>query len=313
MNNTGDAQVGDTVTAKIDVARRKQIVLHHSAAHLLQAALIKVLGDEVKQAGSQVRENRTRFDFSFSRAMTDTEVADVEDIINNWIWEGLDVTTVEMALEEARKTGAIALFGEKYDDVVRVVTMGKISTELCAGTHAANTRDMGLAKIISESAIAAGTRRIEMVVSKAAFEYFQGAVADEKVKVAELTEKNRELKKELTRANESSAREKFAALAVQAVDSVLITRVDGGDLKIGVETLAKNLDIVVLASNNSVAAAVSAEFIKKGFNAGAIVGEIAKATGANGGGRPNFAQGGVKDASKLEEALREVRKKTTQG
>jgi alanyl-tRNA synthetase len=305
----GEAAAGDAVSARIDTARRNQIMLHHSVAHLLQAALIKVLGDEVKQAGSQVRENRARFDFSFSRAMTHAEIADVERIINNWIWEGLDITTVEMAIEEARKTGAIALFGEKYEDVVRVVTMGKISTELCAGTHAANTRDMGLAKIISESAIAAGTRRIEMAVSKAAFEYLQGVNEGEKAKVAELTEKNKELQKELTRTKEEQAREKFAAMASQAKDGILIARVDGGDLKTGVETLAKNLDIVVLASDSSVAAAVSEKFIQKGFNAGAIVGEIAKATGANGGGRPNFAQGGVKDVSKLDEVLDEISKR----
>ncbi|MDR1326914.1 MAG: alanine--tRNA ligase, partial [Heliobacteriaceae bacterium] len=308
----GEVIIGDSVKARIDEARRAQIRLHHSAAHLLQAALIKVLGDEVRQAGSQVKENRTRFDFSFSRAMTSREIADVEAIMNNWIWEGLDICTVEMAIEEAKRTGAIALFGEKYDEVVRVVTMGSISKELCAGTHAQNTGYMGLAKIISESAIAAGTRRIELAVSKAAYEVLNKLIENEKRRVTELDGKYKDTQKEIAHVREQSARREFAKMSVKANDfdigKLLITRVNEGDLKIGAEALAKKLgeSIIVLASKTSVTARVSDGFVKKGFNAGQIVSEISKATGANGGGRPNFAQGGVKDAAKLDEVLEKV-------
>lgn len=167
----GEITIGETVKAKIDLPRREEIRLHHTSAHLLQAALIKVLGDEVHQAGSQVEPDRMRFDFTFSRAMTPDEIFKVEEILNNWVAKGLNVHTDVMDIEQAKLTGATALFGEKYDEVVRVVSIGNetcISKEFCAGTHARNTRDLRLVKIVSEGAIAAGTRRIELAVSRAA-------------------------------------------------------------------------------------------------------------------------------------------------
>ena len=190
----GEINVNDDVIAVIDSAKRAEIKVHHTSAHLLQAALIKVLGNEVKQAGSQVEENRMRFDFTFSRAMTPDEVQKTETIMNQWIWEKLPVQTEVMNIEEAKLTGATALFGEKYEDEVRVVSIGGakkckcgggkckghghhhsvsdvISMEFCAGTHAKSTGDLRLVKIISEGAIAAGTRRIELVVSNAAVDY----------------------------------------------------------------------------------------------------------------------------------------------
>lgn len=158
----GEITIGEKVKAAIDVPRREEIRLHHTSAHLLQAALIKVLGDEVHQAGSQVEENRMRFDFSFNRAMTPDEIFKVEEIMNNWIAKGYEVKTDVMDIEQAKLTGATALFGEKYDDVVRVVSItdGKtcISKEFCAGTHARNIRDLRLVKIVSECAISAGTQ-----------------------------------------------------------------------------------------------------------------------------------------------------------
>ena len=263
----GEITIGESVHAKIDVARREEIRLHHSSAHLLQAALVKVLGDEVKQAGSQVEENRMRFDFTFSRAMEPDEIFKAEEIVNKWIAEALPVTTEEMDIEHAKLTGATALFGEKYEDVVRVVSMGNpshcVSKEFCAGTHARNTRDLRLFKVVSEGAIAAGTRRIEAVVSKAAFEFMNAKV--------------REM-------------DKLSLMFKAHYD----------------EVLARVESIIVLASARTVAVKVSDSFIKKGINAGKIVGEIARATGANGGGRPNFAQGGVKDSSKLDEILAQV-------
>ena len=182
----GEIIIGDKVKAMIDVPRREEIRLHHSSAHLLQAALIKVLGEEVHQAGSQVEPDRMRFDFSFSRAMTPEEIFKVEDIMNDWVAKGLEVHTDVMDIEQAKLTGATALFGEKYDDIVRVVSIGAgagcISKEFCAGTHARNTRDLRLVKIVTEGAIAAGTRRIELVVSKAAFEFMNAKVLSEVIK-----------------------------------------------------------------------------------------------------------------------------------
>ncbi len=329
----GEIIIGENVRAKIDLARREEIRLHHSSAHLLQAALTKVLGNEVKQAGSQVEENRMRFDFTFSRAMTPAEISKTEDIVNEWIAEGLDVTTQEMDIEQAKLTGAVALFGEKYEDVVRVVSMGIggncISKEFCAGTHARNTRDLRMFKIVSEGAIAAGTRRIEVVVSKAAFEYMNERVKEmdklsqmfkvhsEKVieRVEKLQEENKELQKELTQAKEESARAKFATFLSKSEDidggKLFVSKVenfDGNAIKAGIEFMSQKLGecIIILASEKTVAVKVSDSFVKKGVNAGKIVGEIARATGANGGGRPNFAQGGVKDASKLDEILVKV-------
>ena len=334
----GEITIGEQVKAKIDIPRREEIRLHHTSAHLLQAALIKVLGDEVHQAGSQVEENRMRFDFTFNRAMTPEEIFKVEEIMNNWIAKGYDVVTDVMDIEKAQLTGATALFGEKYDDIVRIVSItdGKtcISKEFCAGTHARNIRDLRLVKIVTEGAIAAGTRRIELVVSKSAFEYMNAKVRemdklslmfkahfDEVVeRVEKLAEDNKELSKKIEKLEEENARAKFATFASKAQD------IEGGKLfiskieditplgaKIGLEFLSNKFgeSIIVLANSKTVLAKVSDGFVNKGINAGKIVGEIAKATGANGGGRPNFAQGGIKDATKLDEILSKIEKDLT--
>lgn len=328
----GEITIGETVKAQIDVPRREEIRLHHTSAHLLQAALIKVLGDEVHQAGSQVEPDRMRFDFTFSRALTPDEIFKVENILNNWVAKGLAVHTDVMDIEQAKLTGATALFGEKYGDVVRVVSIGNetcISKEFCAGTHARNTRDLRLVKIVSEGAIAAGTRRIELAVSKAAFDFMNAKVKeidklsimfkthyDEIVeRVEKLQEENKELQKELVAVKEENTRAKFASFLSKAQDieggKLFITKVeniDGNAIKAGIEFAAQKLgeSIIILASKRTVAVKVSDSFVKKGVNAGKIVGEIAKATGANGGGRPNFAQGGIKDFSKLDEILTQV-------
>lgn len=328
----GEITIGETVKAKIDVPRREEIRLHHTSAHLLQSALRKVLGEEVHQAGSQVEPDRMRFDFTFSRAMTPEELVKVEEILNNWVAKGLNVHTDVMDIEQAKLTGATALFGEKYDEVVRVVSIGNetcISKEFCAGTHARNTRDLRLVKIVSEGAIAAGTRRIELAVSKAAFDFMNAKVKeidklslmfkthyDEIVeRVEKLQEENKELQKELTAAKEENTRAKFATFLSKAENidggKLFITKVediDSNALKTGIEFASQKLgeSIIVLASSRTVAVKVSDSFVKKGVNAGKIVGEIARFTGANGGGRPNFAQGGIKDASKLDEILSKI-------
>lgn len=347
----GEVKVGDYAFAQIDSARRAQIRVHHTSAHLLQAALIKVLGDEVKQAGSQVEENRMRFDFTFSRAMTPQEVKKTEDIMNKWIGEKLPVNTDVMGIEEAKLTGATALFGEKYEDVVRVVSIGGkakcncgsdcscdhesgeekevISKEFCAGTHASNTADLRLVKIVSEGAIAAGTRRIEAVVADAAIDYLNAKSAEiDKLasrfkvhfdevesRIEKLLEENKELQKELEETKAEMAKSKFATFVSKAQDieggKLFITKIENLDadaVKAGIEMLSNKLgeSIIVLANERMVIVKVTDGFVKKGVNAGKIVGEIARATGANGGGRPNFAQGGVKDASKLDEVLSKI-------
>ena len=335
----GEVTIGDVVKASIDVPRREEIRLHHTSAHLLQAALVKVLGTEVKQAGSYVEENRMRFDFTFSRAMKPEEIVKTENLMNKWIGEGYNVETKVMGIKEAEMTGATALFGEKYGDTVRVVSIQKetpnsidcISKEFCAGTHARQLIDLRLAKIISESAIAAGTRRIEAVVSKAAIEYLNAKSTeidklstkfkshfDEVVeRVEKLSDENRELQKHIEKLEEENARNKFASFISKAQDieggKLFISKVEGLKpigIKIGLEYLSNKLgnSVIILAGETTVAVKVSDNFVKQGINAGKLVGEIARATGANGGGRPNFAQGGVKDASKLDEILTIVEK-----
>lgn len=335
----GEVTIGDVVKASIDVPRREEIRLHHTSAHLLQAALVKVLCSEVKQAGSYVEENRMRFDFTFSRAMKPEEIVKTENLMNKWIGEGYNVETKVMGIKEAEMTGATALFGEKYGDTVRVVSIQKetpnsidcISKEFCAGTHARQLIDLRLAKIISESAIAAGTRRIEAVVSKAAIEYLNAKSTeidklstkfkshfDEVVeRVEKLSDENRELQKHIEKLEEENARNKFASFISKAQDieggKLFISKVEGLKpigIKIGLEYLSNKLgnSVIILAGETTVAVKVSDNFVKQGINAGKLVGEIARATGANGGGRPNFAQGGVKDASKLDEILTIVEK-----
>lgn len=344
----GEIVMNDIVNAKIDLARREEIKIHHTNAHLLQSALIKVLGDEVKQAGSQVEEGRTRFDFSFSRAMSYFEIKRVEQLINDWIGQKLDVTTKVMNIEEAQKTGATALFGEKYDEEVRVVSVGKenqvISKEFCAGTHANNIGDLRLVKIVSESAIAAGTRRIEAIVGKTAIEYlnnkedaidklasnFKAPYEEVIGRVEKLQEENKSLQKELANAQNILAKQKFSALAdeaesinIEGVEGKLfVAKLDSMDaniLKDGVEYLGQKLgdSIIVVVSPKpdntgaTIIAKVSDNFVKVkngGIQAGKLVSEIAAKCGGKGGGRPQFAQGGLNDLTAVDNALEEIKK-----
>jgi len=333
----GEVKIGEEVIAKIDSKRRQEIKIHHTNAHLLQAALIKVLGNEVKQAGSQVEENRTRFDFSYSRAMTHDEIKKAENIINNWIGEDLKVETKVMDIEEAQKTGATALFGEKYDEKVRVVSISSISKEFCGGTHANHIGELRLVKIVSESAIAAGTRRIEAVVGASALEYLNKKEAEldklsslfrtpyEEVaeRVEKLQEENKNIQKQLTHLQSGQAREKFKSFIEKAITidggKLFVAKIDSMDanaVKDGVEMLGEKLGdsvIVVISpkddySGATIVAKVSDNFIIKGFQAGKIVSDIAQKCGGKGGGRPNFAQGGLTDLSAVDIALEEFKK-----
>ena len=335
----GEAKVGDVVTASIDTDRRKEITIHHSNAHLIQAALRKVLGEEVHQAGSFVEDNRTRFDFTFPRAMTKEEVQDVEDIINAWIDEDIEQNTEVMNIEMAKKSGAMALFGEKYDDDVRVVKFGNISSELCGGTHASSTGKIRLTKIVSEAAVAAGTRRIEAVCGKAALQVLneKSALVDKmtqgfKCPVSELGERlmklavdNKNLQIELENVKAEQAKSKFQSFISKAQDinggKLFISEIEAFPanlVKLGSEMLSAKLgeSIVVLASVDedkiTFVVKVDDSFVKKGINAGQIVNKLATATGGKGGGRPQYAQGAGKDRSKLREILAEVEKEIKQ-
>ena len=328
----GEVEIGASVKATVDKERRGQIKVHHTSAHLLQAALQKVLSGDVHQAGSQVEENRMRFDFTFDRAMTEKEIQKTEDLLNEWISEDLDVTTKVMNIDEARQTGAMALFGEKYDDEVRVVSIGEVSKEFCAGCHASHTGQLRLAKIVSESAIAAGTRRIEVVVAKAALNYltekanamdklatkFKAHFDEVEGRVDKLMEENKELQKELTTVKSAQAKDKFKEFASKALDinggKLFIQKMeqlDSNALKEGVEMLANKLgnSIITVVAGTSIFVKVSDNFVAKGVNAGNIVKEIAAATEGKGGGRPQFAQGAVKNLDKIDAVLTEIENK----
>ena len=328
----GEVEIGASVKATVDKERRGQIKVHHTSAHLLQAALQKVLSGDVHQAGSQVEENRMRFDFTFDRAMTEKEIQKTEDLLNEWISEDLDVTTKVMNIDEARQTGAMALFGEKYDDEVRVVSIGEVSKEFCAGCHASHTGQLRLAKIVSESAIAAGTRRIEVVVAKAALNYltekanamdklatkFKAHFDEVEGRVDKLMEENKELQKELTTVKSAQAKDKFKEFASKALDinggKLFIQKMeqlDSNALKEGVEMLANKLgnSIITVVAGTSIFVKVSDNFVAKGVNAGNIVKEIAAATEGKGGGRPQFAQGAVKNQDEIDAVLTEIENK----
>ena len=335
----GEAKVDDIVLASIDIDRRKEITIHHSNAHLIQAALRKVLGEEVHQAGSFVEDNRTRFDFTFPRAMTKDEVQEVEDIINAWIDEDIEQNTEVMNIEMAKKSGAMALFGEKYDDDVRVVKFGNISSELCGGTHATSTGKIRLTKIVSEAAVAAGTRRIEAVCGKAALQVLneKATLVDKmtqgfKCPVNELGDRlmklavdNKNLQLELENVKAEQAKSKFQSFISKAQDinggKLFISEIEAFPanlVKLGSEMLSAKLGeaIVVLASVDedkiTFVVKVDDSFVKKGINAGQIVNKLATATGGKGGGRPQYAQGAGKDRSKLRDVLAEVEKEIKQ-
>ena len=317
----------------IDKERRGQIKVHHTSAHLLQSALQHVLSGDVHQAGSQVEENRMRFDFTFDRAMTKQEIQKTEDLINEWISEDLDVTTKVMNIDEAKATGAMALFGEKYEDEVRVVLIGEdVSKEFCAGCHASHTGQLRLAKIISESAIAAGTRRIEVVVAKAALKYlsekanaidklaekFKAHYDEVETRVDKLVEENKELQKELTTVKSAQAKDKFKEFASKAIDInggklfvQKMEQLDANALKEGVEMLANKLgnSIIAVVAGTSIFVKVSDNFVANGVNAGNIVKEIAASTDGKGGGRPQFAQGAVKNLDKVDAVLSSIMNK----
>ncbi|MBO4934905.1 MAG: alanine--tRNA ligase [Clostridia bacterium] len=323
--------VGDKVTATVDKDRRDAIRRNHSSAHLLQAALRAVLGDHISQAGSYVDEHRMRFDFTHNRALTPEQIEQVEAMVNAEIGKALPVNTEVMSIEQAKQSGAIALFDEKYGDSVRVVAMGDFSKEFCGGTHVANTSEVGSFRIVSETAVAAGVRRIEAAtgfnvlallkekeaIIAQAEEILKSGAKELLGKLASVVEENKRLSKEL-------AAEK-AKSAASGVDGLLAKACEKGGCRLLTEKLGeiepdalrtigdalkdKCPDIVaVLVGENGGKSVMSvvcgSEAVKKGANAGAIVKKLAAICGGGGGGRPDSAMAGIRDVSKLDEAFK---------
>ncbi len=330
----GEIKVGDKAEAAIDVKNRIAISRNHSATHLLQKALREVLGTHVEQAGSYVSADRLRFDFTHFQAMTAEEIKKVEDIVNEKILEGLDVTTTETSMEEARKMGAMALFGEKYGDVVRVVNMGGYSVELCGGVHLKNTAQAGSFKIVSEGGVAAGVRRIEALTGEGALKFYQSQ-GDELKQICAITKTTSEnmvkhiedlLKQQKEMAKEIEAlKAKMAGSAaediiknaenVNGVNVVcaVIEDMDTNGLKTMGDELKNKLGsaVVVLASVKEgkigLVAMATDDAVKKGAHSGNIIKAAAAVCGGGGGGKPNMAQAGGKDASKLAEAVEKAK------
>ena len=338
----GTVNVGDLVNATIDRACRRRIQANHTATHLLQAALKKVVDESVSQAGSLVNFDRLRFDFNSPRALTPEDVRQVEELVNTWISEAHEADVNVMPLEEAKSKGATAMFGEKYADNVRVIDFPGVSMELCGGTHVTNTAEIGAFKIISEIGISSGVRRIEAVAGAAILDYLnvREKVVKElsdrfKVKPEEISDRVSNLQAEL-KATQKELEAAKQELALAKSDSLLSQAETAGEYKILVANMgemdAKSLQsaaerlqqklgeaAVVVASIPSVGkvslvAAFSQKVIKeKQMQAGKFIGGIAKICGGGGGGRPNLAQAGARDASKLDEALATAKQQLVEG
>ena len=331
----GMIKVGDTASMKIDVQRRLDTCNNHSATHLLQKALQMVLGSHVAQAGSLVGEDRLRFDFTHFSAMTEEEIAKVEKIVNEKIAEAIQVVTREMPIDEARKIGAMMLFGEKYGEIVRVVSMGDFSVEFCGGTHVSNTSVINSFKIISEQGVAAGVRRIEALTGNGLMKYYQEqekvlkeAAAAAKTSPANLIGRIEAMQEEIRaiRSENESLKSKLANNAMgDVMDQVtevkgvklLAINVDGVDMN-ELRNLGDNLKdkigegVIVIASAveggkvNLISMATDAA-MKAGAHAGNLIKAIAGFVGGGGGGRPNMAQAGGKNAAGIKDALNAVK------
>ena len=338
----GTLEVGATVTATIDHGRRELIRRNHTATHLLDAALKQVLGEHVSQAGSLVEPGRLRFDFTHFEAMTADELDRVEGLVNAEIFAAEPIVTRVMSLEDARATGAVALFGEKYGDVVRVVSTGEsdapFSRELCGGTHARNTADLGFFKIVSESSVGSNARRIEAVTSAGAIEYVDERLAqmsevaaqlkcrpaDVTERVASLLRELRDTQKKLEAATTGAGSDKVAAAFKSAVDhngyKLVVARLDGlagKDMRSawdGIRDAANGEPVAcVIASATpdgkvALLAGATDAAVASGFAAGNVVKAIAGMVGGRGGGRPNMAQAGGSDVSGIDAALEAAKK-----
>jgi alanyl-tRNA synthetase len=330
---TGVLRVGDPVSAQVDTVSRHRSMWNHSATHLMHAALRRVLGKHVEQKGSLVDAQRTRFDFSHPKPLTEEEVRKIEALVNAAIQKNYDVTARIMKYDEAIRAGALAFFGDKYGDEVRVLTMGDFSTELCGGTHVKRTGDIGFFKIVSESGVAAGIRRVEAVTGEGALAWVQqqeaklaeaaavlkAPASEVTAKLAQVLENVRTLERELGRLKSKLASSQGDDLASQAVEvkgaKVLAATLDGADAKTLRETMDKLKDrlksaaIVLGAVNDgkvSLIAGVTSDLVAK-VKAGELVNFVAQQVGGKGGGRPDMAQAGGTEPAKLPHALESVK------
>ena len=334
--NFGELKLNDKVVAKIDTARRQQITTNHSSAHLLQSALKKIVGTHIQQAGSYVSEDYMRFDFTHFEKVSDAQIKEIEELVNQNIFAKQAVTFEYMPIEEAKASGAMALFSEKYDSVVRVVTMGDFSKELCGGCHVRNTQEMGLFKIVSEESIGSGIRRITAKTGLSAYYDFL-AYQNQLETIAQFYKANSihkiedrvnlsleelsETKQQLGQAKQKLANMEAKLLKTEFVEhngiQVLIKRIDqnADHLRLLIEGLKKQMpeSLIFFASSDQSKALFVAycgqSVVKSGYKAGELVKEAAVLTQGNGGGRPDFAQAGGKDVSKLNDAIELIRKK----
>ncbi|WP_416149243.1 alanine--tRNA ligase [Salipaludibacillus sp. HK11] len=330
---SGVLENGVTLKAKVAEQTRKPIVKNHTATHLLHQALKDVVGDHVNQAGSLVQEERLRFDFSHFGQLTDEEIEQIEQIVNEKVWEGIAVKTLNKSLKEAKEMGAMALFGEKYGDNVRVVQVDDYSIELCGGCHVSNTAEIGLFKIVSEAGIGAGVRRIEAVTGKKAYQFMNGQVdklreaasilktklTDVPYRAEQLQKQLREKEKENESLSAKLSQKQAGDLLSDVVDiegvKLLVKKVQATDMN-GLRKMADSIKeklesgILVLASVNgekvSIVSSVSKDLVQSGHHAGNIVKEVATICGGGGGGRPDMAQAGGKNPAKVDEALKIV-------
>ncbi|CDF58257.1 alanine--tRNA ligase [Thermobrachium celere] len=325
----GEVRKGSLVTTKVNVSRRMSIARNHTATHLLHKALREILGTHVEQSGSLVADDRLRFDFTHFEALSHEELHKVEQLVNEKILEALNVETIETSLEEAKKMGATALFGEKYGSTVRVVRAGNFSMELCGGTHVSNTSSIGMFKIVSEGGVAAGIRRIEAVTGKGAIDYVNNIelTLNEVAKALKTTNKEIVRKAEAL-VNELKGKEREiealkSKMANSMSDEIVNSAKDINGVKVavakvdldadGLRTLGDRLKeklgtcVIVLGSNKEgkvvFVSMASKDAVQKGAHAGNIIKEVAKVAGGGGGGRPDIAQAGGRDASKIDEAL----------
>ena len=327
---SGSVKKGDNLSLRVDKIRRDEIRRNHTATHILQSALQKVVGKHVNQAGSMVTDERLRFDFSHYEALSAEQIEKIEEIVNRVVFDNIEVSSKLMSIDKAKEKGAMALFGDKYGDIVRVVEVPKCSIELCGGTHVEQTGEIGLFKIIHETGIAAGTRRIEATTGYTSFKMVSDAqkkfdrvksllkadMDSIEEKVQKLISSNKEMSKEIevlkSKLASKAADDLFSD--VEEINGVKLLVADFKDYEMN--SLKSIMDkakdklgscVVILGTNNGGKAVflvgVSKDLVGKGIKAGDVVREVAKVAGGNGGGRPDFAQAGGKDGDKVKEAL----------
>ncbi|MCL1789012.1 MAG: DHHA1 domain-containing protein, partial [Oscillospiraceae bacterium] len=304
---------GDNVVATINAVNRDAIMRNHTSAHILQAALREVLGEHIHQAGSLVDKQRCRFDFTHPQALTHDEIADVEHYVNEIILSNHTVVMDKMSLNKAKEIGATALFGEKYENKVRVVTIPGVSMELCGGTHVRNTGEIGLFKILSESGVASGVRRIEAVSGLSVLDLFEKNNTEFNKRLDKLKAQNSVHMKEIARLNAIIANMQVSNSEIEKAGeidgiSLFTQKIPGADANAIRQAGDKLKDaekafIAVIAGESNLLCICDSTAVEKGFNAGKIVKELAAVTGGKGGGKADSAMAGIGDVSKVDTAL----------